>query len=247
MNTRTKLVELTNLSKKFGDIVAIDRVDLELFSGEIVGLVGANGSGKSTLVNILFGNIIPDTGRISVLGTQSKFKSTNDAISLGIRMLPQNVELYKSLNVLENIFIGQELTVHFGFLRLMAWKKMEKTARSLLKKVDAENVSPFAMIGNLSGGQQKAVLLARLLATDTKLLIFDEPMASLGIKQKLTLLKIIKSESEKGCSIVFISHNIAEVIENCDRVIVLQHGKIKKDVLCRNTDLQEVSSLILKS
>ena len=245
--TQNKFIGLTNISKTFGGLVAVDDLNLDLFPGQIIGLVGANGSGKTTLMNILCGNLHPDTGGIWILENPVKFNSTSDAISHGIRMLPQNLEIYESLSVLENIFIGQEITRNIWFPRLVAWKKMEKTAEKLLEKVDANTVSPSAMIENLSGGQKKVVLLARLLAMEAKLLIFDEPMASLGIKQKQKLFKIFKSEAKKGCAIVFISHNIEDVIKNCDRVVVLRHGKIIKDMLCEQTDLQEVSSLIMQT
>jgi ABC-type sugar transport system ATPase subunit len=235
------IIRLIDISKTFGDTLALDRVTLNLFPGEILGLVGANGSGKTTLMNILCGNLLPDSGEIWVQGHHVTFRSTAEAVSHGIRMLPQSLEIYPSLSVLENIFIGQEMTRKIRIPRLMAWGKMEKAAKTLLEHVNASSIDPRHTADNLSGGQKKAIVLARLLAKEAEVLVFDEPMASLGVKQKERLLEILASESAKGRSIVFISHDIDDVLSICNRVAVLNNGRVSRDVPRQELNQLELS------
>jgi ABC-type sugar transport system ATPase subunit len=197
----------------------LDEVSVDLFPGEILGLVGANGSGKTTLASILSGKMTPDSGEIWVQGNPVSFGSPADAVASGVRILPQHLELYPSMSILENIFIGQEMTRSFPLLRLMAWARMREVAKTLLSRVGADDsIEPRAAVSRLSGGQQKAVILARLLARKANVLVFDESMASLGISQKTRLLEIFASEAADGRSIVFVSHDIQDVLSVCSRV-----------------------------
>jgi ABC-type sugar transport system ATPase subunit len=241
MSVRQPIVQLKNISKAFDDLLALDGVTLSLFPGEILGLIGPNGSGKTTLMNILCGYMMPDSGEIWVRDRRVTFRSPNDSISRGIRMLPQSLEIYPSLSVLENIFIGQELTRKLRVPRLMAWARMEETAKTLLKRVEANTIDPHHNAGELSGGQKKAIVLARLLATEAEVLVFDEPMASLGVKQKNRLLEIFRSESSKGRSIVFITHDIDNVLSICDRVALLSKGQVAREVNRDEINQQELS------
>src|ERR1017187_616678 len=130
-------------------------------------------------MSILCGNILPDSGEIWMEGRSVSFESTADAVAQGVRMLPQHLELYPTMSILENIFVGQEITRSFPFPGMMAWAKMKDAAKALLNRVGADSIDPRSTVSRLSGGQQKAVALARLLATKAKVLVFDEPMASL--------------------------------------------------------------------
>lgn len=232
---------LVDVTKSYANTLALDRVSLDIFPGEVLGVVGANGSGKSTLMSILCGNHIPESGGVWVDSRPVVFNSTADAILHGIRILPQHLELYPSLNILENIFLGQEMTRGFGFARLMAWRKMSSAAKGLLHRVDANSIDPRGAVSSLSGGQQKAVMLARLLAGKANVLVFDEPMASLGVPQKIRLLEIFKAEAADGRTIVFVSHDVEDVLSVCSRVVVLRKGRIATDIPRNQTNREALA------
>ena len=160
----------------------------------------------------------------------------------GIRSLSQALEIYPSLSVLENIFVGQEISRGWSPIRTMDWAKMEHASKVLLQRVDASQINPRRIISQLSGGQQKAVVLARLLATQAKVLVFDEPATSLGVRQKLRLLDILKTEADNGRSIVFISHDIEDVLAICTRVVVLRKGQTITDLERASTTREALSS-----
>lgn len=233
---------LVNVVKSYGETLALDHVNLDLHSGEVLGLIGPNGSGKTTLTNILCGSLKPDSGEIWVDGRQVCFESPADAIRVGIRSLPQHLEIYPAMSVLENIFIGQEISRGCPFFHMMDWAKMEHISRSLLERVDASQIDPRSTVAKLSGGQQKAVVLARLLATPSKVLVFDEPAAALGVRQRLRLLDILKAEACAGRSIVFISHDIEDVLAICTRVVILRRGRAVTDLDRANTNRESLSS-----
>jgi ABC-type sugar transport system ATPase subunit len=233
---------LNEIVKSYGETLALNGATLELYPGEVLGLVGPNGSGKTTLTGVLCGNIRPDSGEIWVGDRLVNFDSPADAIACGIRNLPQSLEIYPTLTVLENIFVGQELTRGWSFVRCMDWKKMEATAGELLQRVDADHIPPRRIVTQLSGGQQKAVVLARLLATRAKILVFDEPTASLGARQKIRLLELLRSEAQNGRSIVFISHDVEDVLEICTRIVVLRKGQTVNELDRSHTTKETLSS-----
>lgn len=238
MLSKQPVASLIEITKSFGETVALDHTTLDVYSGEVLGLVGANGSGKTTLTSILCGYIPPDSGEVVISGTSASFQSASDAIARGVRMLPQSLEMYISLSVLENIFLGQEIKRKLPLLPLMAWKRMEELARILLNRVDAGQIDPWSIVGHLSGGQQKAVALARLLAGQAEVLVFDEPAASLGVRQQTRLFDIMSSEAASGRAVIFISHEIEDILSVCNRVVVLRKGRIVKDSPSKSTDRQ---------
>jgi len=232
---------MIDIRKAYGDTLALDHVNLEIFAGQILGIVGPNGSGKSTLIGILNGTLTPDAGSIIIDQKEVSFASPADALACRIRSLPQSLELYPSLSVLENIFVGQELAFGKSFVRTMNWTKMAAAASTLLSQVDANHINPRTVVARLSGGQQKAVALARLFAVEARILLFDEPVASLGQQQKTRLLEIMTAEATNGRSIVFISHDIDDLLAVCSRVVVLANGVITKDAALDPTTREELS------
>lgn len=223
-------IQLIGIAKSFPDGFKLRDLSLDIWSGEIIGLIGANGSGKTTAMKALCGLLRPDAGEIRVDGTQVQFRSSAHARSMGIKMLPQFLELYPSLSVVENIFIGQEIVRRWRFPRIMDWQRMACEARALLRNVHAQPIAIQASAGNLSGGQQKAIALARLLAGRSRVLVFDEPMASLGVSQKTRLLEIFAEEAARGCSIVLISHDLDDILSVCNRIVVVRRGRIVADL-----------------
>lgn len=238
------VAKLISVTKSFENEPVVDQVSVDFYRGEVLGLVGPNGSGKSTLMNLLCGALLPDSGEVWINGKQVQLHSISAGMAEGVRLLPQFLQIYPSLNVLENIFTGQEINRSFPFPKLMAWQKMETSARNLLYQIGADGFGPKSLASTLSGGQQKAVALARLLVKSADLLIFDESTDSLGIKQKNTLLELMKSEASSGKAVVFISHDTEDVMAVCERVIVLRQGKLVSDQKRDALDSESLAALM---
>jgi ABC-type sugar transport system ATPase subunit len=219
-----------SLSKAFDDNLAVDSISLDIFSRQILAVVGANGSGKTTLMRLVSGSLSPDSGEFWYRESRVRFASAADARARGIRMLPQAPELYSSLSVIENVFIGQEVVRNFPLLRIMAWKKMHAATVGLLQQVGAEGIGPKAIAGQLSGGQKQSVALARMLVSNGQLLIFDEPCASLGVSQRARLLDLMRSQCDNGRAVVLISHDVDDVLAIAHRIVVLRKGRLVSDV-----------------
>lgn len=220
------ILEMKNITKEFPGVRALDNVDFEVRDGEILGLVGENGAGKSTLIKIIGGIHVPNKGEILVRGKKVVFTSPNDAFSKGIAVVHQELNLCPNLTVAENVFLGME---NFrgnknSFLKVVDMKGLEKATESLLKRIGAR-FSPDSLVSSLSTAQQQMVEICKALARDPKMILMDEPTSSLSVAEIERLMEIIKELKEQGISIVFVSHRIEEVIEICDRVIVLRDGK----------------------
>lgn len=220
---------VVNVTKAFNGTCAVDRATVDFFPGQIVGLVGPNGSGKTTLVNLLCGHLVADAGEVRIGGRLARLRHPADALQRGVRMLPQATELYPGLSVLENIFIGQERR-RFG--TMMSWRRMADEARTLLDEVGAHAVDPLKSGGDMSGGQKKAVALARLLARPAAVLVFDEPLTALGVDQRALVVRIMSEKAASGCAVVFITHDVDDVLLHCDRVVALRLGRVVIDSPC---------------
>jgi ABC-type sugar transport system ATPase subunit len=240
------IVELRGVVKRFGHTTAVDHADLALFAGEVIGLIGGNGSGKSTLVHILAGNLAPDSGSILVRGVSTRFAQAKDAISAGISLVPQFSEIFPYLTVAENIFVGQEVTWSRR-LPVISRRSMHQVASTLLRSVQAQQVPLDAPAGSLSGGEQKAVSLARMLVRKSQVVAFDEPNASLGLEQKSTTLGLIREMAANGCAIVLITHDIAELDAVCDRLVVMERGRIKHDSARSSVNHEQITKLMTQA
>lgn len=241
------IVELRALLKRFGHTTAVDGADLAIFSGEVIGLIGGNGSGKSTLVQILAGNLAPDNGSIIVRGVATRFTHAKQAISAGISLVPQFPEIFPYLSAAENIFVGQEVAWPRCDVPIISQRSMLSLASALLRSVGAPQIPLDSPAGGLSGGQQKAVSLARMLVRKSKVVAFDEPNASLGLEQKRTTLELIRQMAADGCAIVLITHDIAEVDAVCDRLVVMERGKIKHDSARSSFNREQIANLMMQA
>ncbi len=183
------LVKLTDITKSFGGIRAVDRVALDLMPGEVLGLLGHNGAGKSTLIKILSGVHPADSGQIFVSGEEVAIRSTRDAKALGIETIYQNLALSENLDSVANLFLGRELCNRFGFMNDEA---MEKEARETLSRMKLRLPSLSALVANLSGGQRQAVAIARALHFNARVLIMDEPTAALGPEETVKVGALIR-------------------------------------------------------
>jgi ribose transport system ATP-binding protein len=220
------LLRMEGISKAFPGVQALDDVDFEIASGEVVALVGENGAGKSTLMKILCGAYRKDTGRIFLRGQKVEIESPHHSQELGIAIIYQEFNLTPNQTAAANIFISHEPRQQgLGrFLNFVDRRRMEREAQTHLDRVGAR-VPATALIRNLSVAQQQMVEVAKALAVDARIIIMDEPTSALGEDEVETLFEIIGALKEQGIAIVFISHRLEEVFQIADRVVVLRDGR----------------------
>ena len=241
------IVELRDISKKFGAVQALNSVNLELKRGEILGLVGDNAAGKSTLMKVLAGSVIPDQGEILVEGQKVTIHNPQDALDLGIAMIYQDLALFDNLDVASNIYIGREVTKGMqGELGVLDKKYMQEHAAELVKRLKINIRSPKLLVAQMSGGQRQMVACARAIAFQSKILIMDEPTAALGVKEANTLLGLIEGLKEQGLSIILITQRIPDVLAIGDRVMVLKGGERQGVLNVAQSSLDDIVSLIIK-
>ncbi|HST69853.1 MAG TPA: ATP-binding cassette domain-containing protein [Solirubrobacterales bacterium] len=223
----TPLLELDGVSKRFGPVQALDRVDFAVGAGEVVGLVGDNGAGKSTLVKAIAGINPPDAGTIRFEGEEVRISKPQDATALGIATVYQDLALCDNLDVVANLFLGRE-QVSPGPARIsrqLDEVKMEHETADLLSNLAVTIPSLRSEVGTLSGGQRQQVAVARSLLGDPKVVLLDEPTAALGVPQTKQVLELIRRLRERNLGVVVISHNLADVFAIADRVFVLRLGQ----------------------
>ncbi|MCP4395790.1 MAG: sugar ABC transporter ATP-binding protein [bacterium] len=242
------VLEIKNLSKYFGGLKAVDGVDLTLHEKEIIALVGDNGAGKSTLIKTITGVYKKNSGRIFINGKEVEINSTLDARKNGIETVYQSEGAFDSFDAPANLFFGREKLLD-NFLgkifRVMDRKYMKKETEGLLKKVGVEIKNLAADISDLSGGQRQSVVVGRAVYWGGNILIFDEPTNNLGAMQQRKVISLIKRiREEYDVAIIIISHNISHVLELVDRIVVLRNGKIGGERLKKETNHNEIVSLI---
>jgi D-xylose transport system ATP-binding protein len=216
------------VSKSFGAVRALTDVDFEVYRGEVVALVGDNGAGKSTLIKAISGIQPGDTYEAKWEGGSVPLSSPQDATRLGIATVYQDLALADNLDVVENLYLGREETgVGVGRnLRLLDEVAMEKRTRELLDELKVRTLrSVRTDVGALSGGQRQSVAIARSLLGEPKMVILDEPTAALGVAQTEQVIALVKRLRDRGLGVIVISHNLANVFEMADRIIVLYLGR----------------------
>ena len=216
------------LSKKYGKVVALDNADLELYPGEVLGVIGDNGAGKSTLIKALCGAVIPDSGEIQLDGNKVSFTSPIEARKLGIETVYQNLALSPALSITDNMFLGREIRQK-GFmgkiLKFLDQKAMAEEARKRLSDLGLLTIQNInQLVETLSGGQRQGVAVARATSFGTKVVIMDEPTAALGVKESRRVLELIGEVRARGIPIILISHNMPHVFEVADRIHVHRLG-----------------------
>jgi D-xylose transport system ATP-binding protein len=214
------VLSLRGVSKSFGAVAALTDIDLDVAAGEVVAIVGDNGAGKSTLVKVLSGVHLPTSGTITFESKEVTVPSPAAAHALGIATVFQDLALCENLNVVENLFLGQELKP----LRLDE-VAMENRSWELLRQLSAKIPTVRIPIASLSGGQRQTVAIARSLLGDPKVIILDEPTAALGVAQTAEVLNLVERLRERGLGVVMISHNMADVKAVADTVAVLRLGR----------------------
>jgi D-xylose transport system ATP-binding protein len=219
------VLDMRGISKQFGAVQALADVRFDVRASEVVALVGDNGAGKSTLIKVISGIYKPDRGTVRWEGREVSVGSPNDAASLGIATVYQDLALCDNLDVVANLFLGHELATHKGPLGLMDELTMERRAVEVLRRLSVKIPSVRIPIASLSGGQRQSVAVARSVMGDNKVVLLDEPTAALGVAQTHEVLELIKRLREQGLGVVLISHNLANVLEVADRITVLRLGR----------------------
>jgi D-xylose transport system ATP-binding protein len=240
------LLELDGISKRFGPVHALDRVDFAVHEGEVVGLVGDNGAGKSTLVKTIAGIHEADGGEIRFGGEEVSISRPQDATALGIATVYQDLALCDNLDVVANLFLGREqVSAGPGSLsRQLDEAQMEHRTGELLSNLAVTIPSLRSEVGTLSGGQRQQVAVARSLLGEPKVVLLDEPTAALGVQQTAQVLDLIRKLRERGLGVVVISHNLVDVFEVADRIFVLRLGRQAGDFKAEQTTEEHVVSAI---
>ncbi|CUW45806.1 sugar ABC transporter ATP-binding protein [Brucella vulpis] len=213
------VLRLSGISKNFGAVSALTDIDLEVFPGEVVALVGDNGAGKSTLVKTLAGVHQPTSGTIEFNGEKVVLSSPGVALDLGIATVFQDLALCENLDVVANIFLGREISPY-----RLDEVSMEIKAWKLLNELSARIPSVRELVASLSGGQRQTVAISRSLLLDPKLIMLDEPTAALGVAQTAEVLDLIERVRDRGLGVIMISHNMEDVRAVADRIVVLRLG-----------------------
>jgi D-xylose transport system ATP-binding protein len=222
---RKPILELKGISKHFGAVQALTGVDFEVYPAEVIALVGDNGAGKSTLIKCIAGAHQPDEGTIAVDGTMAHIHSPADATHLGVETVYQDLALCDNLDVVANMFLGRERAEPAGVGPLDELG-MEKRSLDVLSSLNVTTIrSVRTPVAALSGGQRQSVAISRAVMWNSKVVILDEPTAALGVAQTAQVLALIKRLREQGLGVVVITHNLHEVFEVADRIIVLRLGR----------------------
>ncbi len=241
MTQSAPLLELRGISKRFGAVQALTEVDLQAHAGRVTALVGDNGAGKSTLIKIVSGIITADAGEYWFEGRRVHVDNPQAASALGIATVYQDLALCDNLDVVANLYLGNEETSRDQFLDETS---MEKRASSILTRLSVSIPSVRTQVASLSGGQRQSVAIARSMLGQPKLVLLDEPTAALGVAQTAQVLELIRTLREQGLGVVVISHNLADVFEVADTIVVLRLGR-QVDVLdAKQTSSGEVVAAI---
>ena len=231
-----------HISKTYGAVTALTDVNMYLARGEVLGLIGDNGAGKSTLLKILCGFQPPTSGRIFLEGQEVTFKSVDHARSLGIDAVYQDLALVNQLAVFQNMFLNRE-KISWPLLRNRA---MRRETRERLDEMGVDIPSVNAPVARLSGGQRQAIAVARSVFSNPKILLLDEPLAAMGVKEGAIILDLVTKLKKQGnVSIIIIAHNYGQILQVCDRVNMIQDGKVALDKRADETSAEELTEVVV--
>ena len=235
------IIELRNISKKFGGITALNSVSLEVNEGEVVGLIGDNGAGKSTLIKTLVGVHQPDLGEIFIRGRKAEHWNAKKAREAKIETVFQDRALTPQQSIVWNIFMGKELRYPLGFIRV---KEQHEEANRIIREIGftSKLIDANSQVGNLSGGERQGVAIARAIYNDAELIILDEPTTALSLIETQKVFDFVNNIKAKGRSVLFIGHNIFHVFDISDRFVILDRGKIVHQL--EKSDVDSPESLI---
>lgn len=240
------LLSVQGLRKRFGAVQALENVSFDVYPGEVVALVGDNGAGKSVAIKTIAGVNQPDEGKIYFEGNLVSLSSPSVAEKLGIQTVYQDLALCDNLDIVSNLFLGRELkkTIIPKLLNVVQKSEMEKKAVPVLRDLGIHLPSLDTKVASLSGGQRQTVAVARAVLWGSKLVILDEPTAALGVAQTRAVLELIKRLANSGIGVLVISHNMSDVFEVADRIVVLLLGNSVASFIKAETTREEVVAAI---
>ncbi len=240
------LLEVRNVTKRFGGLTAVNNVSMGVNAGEVVGLLGDNGAGKSTLIKVISGVYPADEGKILFQDREVQITSPMDALAMGIETIYQDLALAENLTTPANIFLGREkMKKVLGVLNVLDHQFMQSESRKILEKLDILIPSLRNRIRALSGGQRQAVAISRSIYWDAKFLIMDEPTAALGVAEQKKVIDTINLLKSHGIGIIVISHQMHDVFQVADRMVIMRRGEKVGELITKDTNADEVVSLIV--
>lgn len=242
MDKKTPLVEMKNISIAFGGIHAVEDASLDLHEGEVVALLGHNGAGKSTLIKILSGAYKRDNGKIFVNGEEAQINNPRDAKKYGIETIYQTLALADNVDAAANLFLGRELMTPWGTLDDVA---MESETRKVMARLNPRFQRFKEPVSRLSGGQRQSVAIARAIYFDARVLIMDEPTAALGPQETAQVSDLVRQLKKDGIGIFLISHDIHDVFDLADRVVVMKNGQVVGTAHTKDVTEDEVLGMII--
>jgi D-xylose transport system ATP-binding protein len=240
--TGVPLVEMRDIHISFGGVRAVDGVTIDLWPGEVLGLLGHNGAGKSTLIKVLSGAYRADAGEIWLSGERVEIRSPADARRHNIETIYQTLALADNLDAASNLFLGRELVTPLGFLDE---DRMEAETRKIMARLNPNFRKLKEPVSALSGGQRQSVAIARAVYFNAKILIMDEPTAALGVHETAMVADLIKELKAQGLGIFLISHDTREMMELCDRVSVMKNGKLVGTERVADVTEDDILSMII--
>lgn len=238
----TPLVEMKDIKISFGGVQAVNGVSIDLYPGEVVGLLGHNGAGKSTLIKILSGAYRADSGEIRINGKPVRIESPRDARDNSIETIYQTLALADNLDATANLFLGREIVTATGMLNDA---KMEAETRKIMARLNPNFKKLQEPVSALSGGQRQSVAIARAVYFNAKILIMDEPTAALGVHETQMVAELIQELKAQGLGIFLISHDTHEMMELCDRVSVMKNGELIDTVRVEDVTENDVLEMII--
>ena len=241
--SKTPLIELRGVTKRYGAVVALDQINFQINPGEVIGLLGDNGAGKSTLVKIMSGIVQPTGGVFLADGKPVRVRSRRDSYRLGIETIYQDIALIDQMDIMRNIFLGREETNFLGFLRI---NRMKKKAMEVLEHtVGISGIrSTDQYVGGLSGGQKQAVALARAVHFKNRILLLDEPTSALSVRETEKTLQYIRDLKKEGVSSVLVTHNMYHGYHTAERFVILSKGRIIREVRKEDTSIDELTDIV---
>lgn len=238
----TPLVEMKDICISFGGVKAVDHVSIDLYPGEVVGLLGHNGAGKSTLIKILSGAYKMDSGEIWINGQKANIQTPRDARDHNIETIYQTLALADNLDAASNLFLGRELTTSLGFVDD---GRQEAETAKIMARLNPNFKKLSEPVSGLSGGQRQSVAIARAVYFKAKILIMDEPTAALGVHETKMVADLIQELKAQGLGIFLISHDTREMMELCDRVSVMKNGRVVGTERVEDVTEDDILSMII--